>query len=173
MDKLQMVLNEHNHCQILCLSEHWQSAEEFKMYDFQNFKLVANFCRQKGHHGGVAIYTKNEINWKERTDITSISEAFEFECTTIEGKINNISTSIICKYITSNQKNYILHKIEQICIYLNTESIFVIVDFNIFFEIKKYRKIFNIAFKSFNITQTINEPTRINNKCKSCIDNIC
>ena len=45
---------------IICLTEHWLQENEFEYIKFNNYCLVAKFCRKDKGHGG-PVFMLNQI----------------------------------------------------------------------------------------------------------------
>ena len=50
--------------EIVCVTEHWQSANELTILKLNNYNLISCYCRAKGKHGGAAIYARDNIMTK-------------------------------------------------------------------------------------------------------------
>ena len=55
------------HVDILCCTEHWLKREEIATHHIPNFKLSSHYCRSTFKNGGSAIFVKEHLSHKERT----------------------------------------------------------------------------------------------------------
>ena len=88
VNQVNHMLEEHQECRILCISEHWKTDEQLKMFNINNFVLASSFCREEGF-GGSAIYIHRDIQFRKRTQINKLSVAGDFECASIECRLEN------------------------------------------------------------------------------------
>ena len=79
VEKLEVVLEERTP-DILLLSEHWQCIDQIQFINLENYSLCCRFCRDKNKHGGVAIYTKNNIRSTTLLQFQKQSVANIIEC---------------------------------------------------------------------------------------------
>lgn len=173
-DRLEEILNENEDVKILCITEHWKTENQLKFYAINNFALITFFCRNEKEHGGVAIYTKTGMQVKERKDIKKISRKGKFECVGIEYSLNGSKHVCMAIYNDGNV-DILTGALEPILIKLFNENVKIslIGDFNINFMDDTSRKCEILGMlKTYNIQQTIYQPTRITATTATCIDNI-
>ena len=169
------MLNDHRECKILCVSEHWKTVEQLKMFPISNFVLATSFCRQNGY-GGVAIFVQKGTKFAIRAKVNKLALQEQFECVAIECNISNMQYVIVSVYRTPmGNFGLFLEKMENILVQLFTENKRVIIagDFNV--ELLKdnvNRTDLLSLMSSFNFNLTIKENTRIVPSGGSCIDNI-
>ncbi|XP_050518987.1 dual serine/threonine and tyrosine protein kinase [Diabrotica virgifera virgifera] len=87
----------HNVC--VCLTEHWKSKEQLELHHINGFSLASSFCRDQGEHGGSSIYVKEGVVWKERTNICSQSEKYNFEVSAVEIDYCLFNCVVLCIYL--------------------------------------------------------------------------
>lgn len=173
-DRLEEILNDNEDIKILCITEHWKTEHQLKFYSIKDFLLITFFCRDEKEHGGVAIYSKNGIQVKERKDIKKISTKGKFECAGIEYSLNGIKHVCISVYNDGNV-NTLTEALEPLLQKLFNENVRItlIGDFNIDFSDDSSKKWQILGMlKTYNIQQTIYQPTRITATTATCIDNI-
>jgi len=68
---------------LLCLTEHWLSSNKLNCINITDFKLVIAFCRNSSEHGS-GIYVKDDLDTKEISCFTHVSEEKVFEMSLIE-----------------------------------------------------------------------------------------
>lgn len=171
---LEAILTEQLDIKIVCLTEHWKTKEQLEYHGITNFSLRTFFCRGKNEHGGVAIYARNEIQTKERADIKEQSRKKNCECTGIEFKLDGKKHVCIAVYNDGNIET-LIEAMESILHKLMEENITVTIvgDFNInMLENSKKRQTLLDLLRSYNLQQTIHQPTRITATTATCIDNI-
>lgn len=174
MYELEEIVKENEDIGIMCITEHWKSEDQLLNYALPNFKLMAKFCRNEGEHGGVAMYVRNDIQAKERKEICKISKKGKFECAGVEYNLKE--ATFVCITIYSNGDTELLkEKLSPIMDGLTRDHIDIIVtgDFNVNMMGNNSRKseLLNF-FSTYNIKQTIFEPTRTTETSSTCIDGI-
>lgn len=171
---LEEALKENEEVKVLCISEHWKTEEQLQYHAIANFTLQTHFCRAEKEHGGVAIYTKNGFQVKERKDIKKISKKGKFECVAVEYYIGKSKQVCVAVYNDGND-DILTEGMEKILQKLHNENVKVVIagDFNINMEKKssKRRNILDLM-GTYNVEQTINQPTRITGNSATCIDGI-
>lgn len=158
---------------IVCLTEHWMTTSSLETVKILNYKLGSYFCRSVGKHGGVSIFVKNGLKFKERS-CKNMAEEFVSEFCAIE--LTEYKIIIITVYRScSADFNAFLRNFEQIlnefCILYM--KIIILGDFNInFFTRSNNLTDFVCLLNSFNLDITIDTPTRVTDHSSTCIDNI-
>lgn len=178
VDEVIKLTQENIDCVVLCLTEHWKSKSELELFNISGFKLVSHYCRDRGEHGGTAIYVKDEVKCQELDGISSLSEKMCFECAAIEMYLEQSKIYVVSVYCPPKSNcNTILQKLNCILQKIYTETVFVLGDFNLDFS-KESPETHSVKslFKSYNLDQKIFEYTRIQSSIRgisqSCIDNI-
>ena len=78
MELIEDLLLENRDCSVLCVTEHWKTAEQLGTYGIRGLNLVSSFCREmENRHGGSAIYLKDTLEFKVRQDINNVSVGFQ------------------------------------------------------------------------------------------------
>ncbi|RVE51307.1 hypothetical protein evm_004111 [Chilo suppressalis] len=87
-----LFLNAKN-IRILCITEHWLRDYELVM-NLDNYTVASSFCRKSAIRGGSLIILQNDLKYKERSDIVSLSveRNIELSCVELDEMI------IICVY---------------------------------------------------------------------------
>jgi hypothetical protein len=79
INQLEVILNDFP-VHILCVNEHWLSAQEMDLYVPTNYYLANYLCRSDSPHGGVAIYLRQNLKFEfSILDVSSFSEPSVFE----------------------------------------------------------------------------------------------
>ena len=163
-------------CKVVLITEHWKTAEQLNVLALKQFKLAASFCRNDGEHGGVAVYLHNSVKYKNRKDISNMSQKGEMECAGAECSINGRKLVVISIYRPCNgSKDLFLNLFENLLEKSSKENLEVIIggDFNIEMrEENKYKLEVEYLLNSFAFHIHINDHTRVSNNINSCIDNI-
>nr|CAI5827938.1 unnamed protein product [Callosobruchus analis] len=175
VDKINLVLQEHPLCKVLCVTEHWKSEEQLQQIGIQGFKLASSFCREEGHHGGAAVYVEKNVMFQENRNLNKISVIGEFECAVVEYKIGN--RHFVCCAIyrpPSGDRRIFFLKLEELLTHLNQTKIIIITgDFNIemFYENNLNSELYSLMY-SFSLKPKINGFTRVTSHSQSGLDNI-
>lgn len=174
VNEIEVFLRDNN-CDIFCVSEHWQSADNLGLLNILNYKLISSFCRTS--YGGTAIYCKNALNVQSFNAINQMSECYVFECAGVQVKTENKSVIIvICIYRNpSSCVQLFLLKLTVLLEFLIASGLDYVMagDFNI--DIRKEdrdSRDFTSLLESYGACTTISEYTRVTKTSKSCIDNI-
>lgn len=154
---------------IVCLSEHWLSAEEMQVLRIERYRLASYFARSKHTGGGVAIFVKDAIG-AIKCDIT---EGF---C--IEGCIECCGVHVIDfdVYILTIYRppqgcfDSFLGVLEAILNKIGlSRRIILAGDFNVHFNTDQTEALhLGDTLRSFGFEQTITAATRSG----ACLDNI-
>ena len=164
---------------VLALSETWlneSNKESFKIKGYQ--PIVSNFRRDNSSRGGVAVFVREEVSFRERPDLnTFIPKLFESVFITVSdlnltiGVIYRSPTTDIVHiktFLTQFQTTLnLLHK--------SRESFILLGDFN--FDILEYSQephatdFVDTIFEHACIP-LITKPTRIERSSATCLDNL-
>nr|CAH7732177.1 unnamed protein product [Callosobruchus chinensis]CAH7762423.1 unnamed protein product [Callosobruchus chinensis] len=159
---------------IVCLSEHWLSSNNLSNINIYNYKLVTSFCRPEGKHGGVAIFSRKNIELKP-VDLDDFCHMFHAEFCAAE--ISNRNCSLLTIYRSPNSDDVELFfdcltsVIERLL--SKHKQLIIVGDFNIDIRsntdnASRLRNILSI----FGLSHHIDRPTRVTHSSSSCIDNI-
>lgn len=176
LSQLEILLSKDN-TDILCFSETYLKSQNVGIIQLPGYKLAACFCRSKSR-GGVAIYVKNNINFNSLHCIESLSMYFNFECCGIS--LPELNCIIVCVYRTPDSNfNIFIKSLEALLQKIVIRSrhvkkkVIITGDFNVdILENTKRTSVFKNTLLKYNLTLTINEPTRITLRSKTCLDNI-
>lgn len=163
----------------LGLSEHWLTDEQLHTIQIDGYELVSSFCRGPGQRGGAALFCKKGIKCRERMDLTRLSIEGVFECAAIELKCSSRKLVVACIYRIPDNSNYEVfsQRFNELCEAAHKEvsNVAICGDFNIDLmedSGDRNRADFLSLLNTYNLLQTIKEPTRITDSTKSCIDNV-
>lgn len=94
---------------ILCISEHWMTGNDFTHIHFGDYKIVSIFARQHHIHGGALILAKDIAVISEISAISRLSMECHVEICAINIKIGNRKISVITIYRppTGNMQEFI------------------------------------------------------------------
>lgn len=168
--ELELFMNCHE-IDIICITEHWLRDYQF-MFSFNNHQVASSFSRNNLIHGGSLIIARNNLKFKERSDIVSLSveRVAEIACIELERFV------VLSVYRPPCASYDIFEKILEDVLFKisNTnKTIAVCGDFNInLLEKAHVVNRFITLFKSYNLYNTFLEPTRITATSATCIDNI-
>uniref|UniRef100_A0A8D8U3J0 Endonuclease/exonuclease/phosphatase domain-containing protein n=1 Tax=Cacopsylla melanoneura TaxID=428564 RepID=A0A8D8U3J0_9HEMI len=157
---------------LLCVTEHWLEKSCLEIINFPDFKLMAQYCRQKDEHGGNAVYLSDDII--DKYDVIEIDFKFANVNRIIEScgiKIHNQNNKtteliVICMYRPPIDKYYdiFLDKLDEIGrkLKLTENPVVICGDLNINHldkSTRKYKKL-NDILESYKLVNHINEVTR-------------
>lgn len=175
--KLEQTLLIHQ-VNIACITEHWKSQDELVNYIPDGFALTSSYCRDRGQHGGCAIYVEQGMEYSERPDLKAFNVPGIFECCSSQVVLDNNKYLIICIYrpntVTLNDGIFFEKFIALLDKCLMYESSLIIAgDFNVdILSSTNDTKTFLGILDSFNLRITVTEPTRITQYTATCLDNI-
>jgi predicted outer membrane repeat protein len=87
---------ELKHVDVICLTDHWLSAQKLDCTNIVDFKLAGFFCRNSSEHGGSSIYVKDGLETEEISYFTDRSEEKIFEMSLIE--LPGYKVCVVCIY---------------------------------------------------------------------------
>ena len=83
------ITTEREKADIVCVSEHWMTADNENLYNLRGFQKVSCFCRRRSVHGGVCIYISEK---KKARDLEFVSESsLETQCELQQSSRNRIN----------------------------------------------------------------------------------
>lgn len=174
IDDLNVFLSD-SHCDvdIIVINEHWLSPDNYHLYPLDGYDLCAKYLRQKHIHGGVAIFTRNNIKTKERLDIQSFTIEFIVEFCAIE--IINCNLILISIYRPERETECFFTQmqalLEHLSKYSTRKKIIIAGDINIdVTEKTKHSQTFVNLLESFGFRCLIDVPTRVTLHSSACID---
>lgn len=85
---LDFTLKNHEPDIVVC-SETWCRNNDIQRVELSKNEL-ANYCRPRIEHGGVALYTKPGIMFKQRTDLQDLGVEYRCEFSVIELYLQNM-----------------------------------------------------------------------------------
>lgn len=162
---------------IFVVSEHGYSAGTIDYFNIPNYELAASFQRTNYLGGGVAIFTKLNVNYR-LFDLERFCKELDFEIAGITvSTANMIDLSVIGLYRTPDGDLRIFF--EQLEVLLQTlyskRLKFVLTgDFNInvLDAARPETKQLKDVLASFGLVWSINSPTRVTATSKTAIDNV-
>ena len=157
---------------ILCLTEHWQSAQTIHCINIEGFKLLSSFCRNSSKHGGSSIYIKEGLVTSEINYLTNVCEEKTFEMSLIY--LPTFNLNIVCIYRSpESQLEKFMEKLELVIQKLQKNSKILILcgDWNIDFlrEDKDKKDLMDLLLR-YNLENTVKAPTRITPNTKTLLD---
>lgn len=173
-----MELNAGN-VDIACFSEHWLQNHE-KDIVISGFSSCSMYCRSSYKNGGVAMFCKNNLKQyvNELKFLQNVNDEKIIEVCGIEVTISKIAFRIITIYRSPMASfDSFIEKLDTVlnlvCKNVNCQII-VCGDLNIdFFSNSIAKKELVNTFLTYNLTNVVNEPTRISHNTSTCIDYIC
>lgn len=163
-------------CDVTCLTEHWMSEDQLKLFSMEEFDLISYFCRDVGKHGGSAIYASRRHLARPLIEINTMSKVFVFECCAVEFLVGDDRVIVLCVYRpSSSDVMEFISSLEAVLAKLQKMNciLFIAGDFNIdILEPGTSLNYFIDILDFYSIKIPIREPTRISSTSASCIDNI-
>lgn len=169
------MLHQNPNCLVLCVTEHWKSEQQLTVIGIQGFKLASSFCREEGHHGGAAIYLRQNTPFQVNKKLCKLSVCGSFECAGVDFKIGK--SQIICYVIyrpPNGNKEIFFVKLEELLTHLDQNKLIIITgDFNIDMSTDNYLKhdLLSLMY-SFSLKPKIHAFTRVTANSQTCLDNI-
>nr|CAI5869215.1 unnamed protein product [Callosobruchus analis] len=167
---VQGVKNKHDQIELLCdkydidilaVSEHYVTNGNIKLVKIAQYNVISYFRRNKFKHGGVAIYSKSELNCERiHLDILSVEGHIEL--------LNHKKLGIVAVYRPPSGDVGIFSEIQfqaLTVVFSITSQVVLCGDLNI--DINKHcmnTKLLKDLLESFNLDVTTIEPTWV------CID---
>ena len=159
---------------VLCVNEtlcdHTISDDELELEGYNILR-----CDRKRDGGGVAVYIKDQFNFKRRLDLCDNT----VECIWVEVTPPHMSSILICAVYNPDGKNNVFStKLSSMLTDASTENkeIVLLGDFNCDFTTGVSSKQINdlkFVFNMFQLQQLINLPTRVTPTSKTIIDLFC
>lgn len=176
IEELNSLLNDHIECCFLFITEHWKTAQQLEMHKIQGFNLISCYCRNDGEHGGSAVYIRQGIHGRNRSELVNMSVKGECEFSAAEVTLGKVHITLIAVYRPSTSKNFDLFftKMDTLLQAIgHRKIIFMSGDVNIDLKISCQQSMrLKSLLRSHNMVYTIKEPTRITDHSETCIDNI-
>lgn len=141
----------------------------------ENYKCAASYCRQNFEGGGVCIFVRENIDYKERQDVSNLSVEFIFEICGIEVACLNLLIIVIYWPNRNRSPDIFFNSLGNLLKLLNTKdskkNILIGGDFNINIleNTNQTKTLLNLMY-SFNFEQLVKNPTRITSTSSTCID---
>lgn len=155
---------EVEHPDILCVTEHWLSKDKLGCIGIGGYALAASYCRDVHAHGGVAIFTKTNLNFTQ-VSISQIVKEIDFECCVIriENERSNVFVINIYRSPNGHFDDFIMRLDEVLNKTCNGRGYCILCgDLNINFLARgPHLETLKDIFESFGLHQTLLEPTRI------------
>lgn len=105
---LEALVEEYN-VTALCLTETWITYYKKDLLVLRGYNVASAFYRNNHEAGGVCILLKDNIDYKECSEIDSLSIEFIFEICAIEIPIFNLILIVIYWPENNRQTNIFLH----------------------------------------------------------------
>ena len=141
----------------------------------ENYKLGAHYCRQQSEKGGVAIFVHNSLV-STNIDIVQHCKDQDIEICAVTLSFGALNICVVTLYrAPSGNFSSFLLKLDTILQTIYSPKLHLIIcgDVNINYlnESENKSKLDNLLL-SYNLTTTINFPTRVQNDSATAIDNI-
>ena len=176
IEELEIFLSEQEaKTDILCLTEHWLRQEQKDFYKLDGYTMMSCYARESMQHGGACIFVSEKLDFEPAKDIENKSIEGEIECSCILSKSKKII--LLCIYRTNlGNLNVFLKSLEDILSYVQGKfkfyKIILCGDFNInLLENSQNRNQFIDLLLTFNLIQTIYQPTRVTKQTATLLDN--
>ncbi|CAK1593695.1 unnamed protein product [Parnassius mnemosyne] len=174
LNQIEVLLTMEN-IDIMCISETFLKKQDVNFLQIPGYKVADSYCRNESRGG---VYVKNSMDFITLPCINQLSIDKYLECCGI--LLPELNYIIVCCYRTPDSSfeifiktlHLLLHRITVRSRYM-TKKVIIAGDFNInLLENTPKCLLFKNTVLKYNLKLTINEPTRITIKSKTCIDNI-
>jgi exonuclease III len=169
------ILSNNSNPQIICLTEHFTTAQNLLNINVISYVLGAKFSRTNYRGGGVCIYVRQDLSFTT-LNLMQFCVEKSIEICALKVLLDECNLLVICVY-RSPSGNYdcFLNNIEEVLklLYKSKNELVLCGDFNINFLEESSRKTqLLLLLKSYNLCYTVQFPTRITETNSSAIDNI-
>lgn len=160
---------------VLIVTENGFNDSNIELCKIHNYSLANYYCRSFQRGGGLAIFTKNEICYKQISLIDPIEIHFETIGISVLTKIGKILTVGVYRSPNGNEDTFFTNLESLLSILSKNWQKFIIMgDFNI--NVLDTNSIVTKRFydllRSFGLNWSINSPTRVTPTTETAIDNI-
>lgn len=172
---LEAASQENSNIKAICLSETRITVRKKKLLQLDNFQLASSFCRVSRKGGGVCIFLRENIEFKERQDIVNKSVEFIFEVCAVE--IPKLNLLLVTLYWPDKNRepevffNSLTKLPEFTSIKDGSKNILIGGDFNI--DVSEASnltaRLLNLM-KSYNFAKLGSMHTRVTKTTSTCID---
>lgn len=159
---------------ILVLTEHWLTKNEYDSVTISGFKLGSCYCRSEKKHGGCCIFVQKEETTIELSKIKSIEGIIE-QCCICLPKRKLVVIGVYRPPQGSLQEfyNVLDETLQMVSAKYPSYKCVVSGDINIdLLEDSISKKNLLCILNAYNLDQTIYEPTRVTSNSSTLIDNI-
>ena len=168
------VLLAKNDPDVIVLCEHWLCDSEILFVKLSNYVLAAKFCRSIVHGGGVCIYVKTAIKFRDLEIYSAVER--HFECVAIDLSLNNTLLKVVGIYRSPNSDiDIFFDKLDEVLESLFTIDVKIVLccdsNIDLMTTTSNSTTFLNVLVKH-NLFCTINQPTRITGTSETLIDNI-
>lgn len=154
---------------VIVLSEIWIYKNELDFYNIQGYSLFGN-CNESYSAGGVAVYVRNGYMCNCSCDNLSSADVLKLSIV-----FENVVYTMLCVYrLHAFAKSIFICELDSILSACSDKNLIVIGDMNIDIlnVIDKDSENFLLTMASHGLQSLINEPTRLTDSSKTCIDHI-
>ena len=160
---------------VLCLTEHHLKKTQLGRFYIENYKLGAHYCREKREKGGVAIFVHNSLA-STNIDIVRHCKDQDIEICAVKLSFGALNICVVTLYrAPSGNFSTFLLKLDTILQSIYSPKLHLIIcgDINInYLKESEIKSKLDSLLLSYNLTSTINFPTRVQNATATAIDNI-
>lgn len=175
IDNFTHFLNDQN-VNIGCITEHWLSSGILDRIFIENYVVASAYCRRSSRHGGAAIILRNNIPFKELSEIKDLSVDRIIEMTAIRIAKRNLTVVAVYRPPSGDFETFesIMNQALEICLQKYPRDHLVFAgDYNVNFRAQTKEKSKTIElFKSFNMNYMFSDPSHETKSSTSCIDNM-
>lgn len=172
---IEAATDEDKDIQIICFTETWITTVKRDLLRIEGYDLASCFCRSNREGGGVCIFLRNDIGFKERKDILKMNIEYIFETCAIELPKHNLLL-ITIYWPDKNREpetfnNALTKLLKHLSIKDKTKNIILGGDLNINI-LEQNDLALNLLnlMRSYNFKTLVTEPTRITQSSSTCID---
>lgn len=162
---------------VISLTEHWLRISQVLSVNMSDYEMASCYSRSLKIHGGSCILLKKGVPYTELVCLKQKSKELIFECSSVELSMQNIIIINLYRSPSGDIQQFfdiLEDTLEYVTARKNTYDVVLTGDFNInFLDTTNIisRRLLDLL-QSYNLHQTIFEPTRITNNSSTCRDNI-
>jgi len=160
---------------ILCLNEHHLKDTEINQINIERFKLCTAYCRKTMKKGGVCIFAQNGLICS-KIDVKKYCSDQDIEICMINLQTIYTRLHIMVVYrAPTGDFNVFLNRLDDLIksIYKTKSNLIICGDINIdYLSENNRKKQLDSMLQTYNLTATVNFPTRIQGRSSTLIDNI-
>ena len=157
---------------VIALTETWLTANTVSLYDLPKYNHIS-IHRNDRRGGGVSLHLAEFLSYKERDDLSVISEACEMLFVEVKFGTSNYIIGAVYRPPSACQSDFLTQLTQTLTMIGTTQKCYLLGDFNIDISLQQpIVQNFLDILHSFSFLSLIDKPTRVTHETASLIDNI-